>query len=201
MCYLAVFSFFGFQHGFLDIFNDDLAAVTHEDIANHDLIFVDIHRIDEGNDQALRISDVRPVTFCNIGEVVEDLFSSNFFCTSSCSAMARLIFSNSSSLFLILAAMVGDAAPVSSAATRLSIAFSHCFLRDLSPSRIIVSFCACCHATRSAAMDLMVFSLNITSSVVSMTSFSSTSLRIAFSCRRWICLLCSCDVRSHSNCI
>ena len=79
LCYLAVFSFFGFQHGFLDILNGDLAAVAREVIANHDLIFVDIHRIDEGIDQALRISDVRPVTFCNIREVVEDLFFIGLF--------------------------------------------------------------------------------------------------------------------------
>lgn len=80
MCYLAVFSFLGFQHGFLDILNGgDLAAVAREDIANHDLIFVDIHRIDEGIDQALRISDVRPVTFGNIGEVVENLFFIGLF--------------------------------------------------------------------------------------------------------------------------
>ena len=73
LCYLAVFSFFGFQHGFLDIFNGDLAAVTREVIADYDLIFVDIHRIDEGIDQALRISDVRPVTLCYVGEVIENL--------------------------------------------------------------------------------------------------------------------------------
>ena len=43
LCYLAVFSFFGFQHGFLDIFNGDLAAVAREVIADYDLVVVDVH--------------------------------------------------------------------------------------------------------------------------------------------------------------
>ena len=108
LCYLAVFSFFGFQHGFLDIFNGDLAAVTREVIANHDLIFIDIHRIDEGIDQALRISDVRPVTFCNIGEVVEDLFFIKLFLYKLPLGYGKVDILQFASLFLILAAMVGD---------------------------------------------------------------------------------------------
>lgn len=73
MCYLAVFSFFGFLHGFFDILNGDLASVSSEVIADYDLVVVDIHRIDEGINQTLRIFDVRAVAFCYVGEVIEDL--------------------------------------------------------------------------------------------------------------------------------
>lgn len=102
-------------------------------------------------------------------------FSSNFSCTSSCFAMAYLMLSNSSSLSLTIAAMVGDAAPASSAATRLLIAFSHSLLHDFNPSRIAVSFCLYCHAQRSAAIDWMFSLCSATSRVVSITSRSKKS--------------------------
>lgn len=53
---------------------------------------------------------------------------------------------------------------------RLLIAFSHSPLHNFNPSRIAISFCLCCHAQRSAAIDWMFSLCSATSRVVSITS-------------------------------
>ena len=63
LCYLAIFSFFGFLHGFVYIIYGDLAAVSIKVVANDDSIFVNKYRVNEGIYYALHIIYICPVTF------------------------------------------------------------------------------------------------------------------------------------------
>ena len=65
MCYLAIFSFFGFLHGLVYIIYGDLAAISIKVVADNNPIFVDKYRVDEGIYYALHIIYIRPVALWN----------------------------------------------------------------------------------------------------------------------------------------
>lgn len=66
LCYLAIFSIFGFLHGLVYIINGDLAAVSIKVVANNNPIIVDKYRVDEGIYYALHIIYIRPVALGNL---------------------------------------------------------------------------------------------------------------------------------------